>query len=140
MVRKTIPLLPALALLFSVSCADSGAEFHPLDGRGNFVAGNTKDERDVAVYITKKPDFPYEELGIISFETLPSQSDEPSVYRKFRAKAASVGADGVIIMNSQNSVEQIPVFNYDIWGAIVENTVTRSVVRHRAMAIRKTAK
>ena len=110
------------------SCGGGGAEFYPLKAGGQRVFGAAKNPSEVAVFITQKPDFPYDELGMIVYETSPNFADEPAVYEKLREKAAEIGADGIIIMNSQTSFEQyVPVQT--------ENSVSR--IKYRAMAIRR---
>ena len=51
------------------SCGGGGAEFYPLKAGGQRVFGAAKSPSEVAVFITKKPDFPYDELGMIVYET-----------------------------------------------------------------------
>ena len=136
-IRNTAAPLLAFAAIFLCSCAGPEAEFYPLQKGGENTFGAPKNESDVSIYITKKPDYPYRELGMITLEASPSQADEPMIYGKLRAKAASIGADGIIKMNSQSSVEQMPTLSYDAWGAIVESNITRSVIKYRAMAIQK---
>ena len=65
-------------------------------------------------------------------------SDEPAAYDILRHKAAEMGADGIIIMNSQMSLEQRPgaiVIDYSYVPIQTDTTVTR--IKYRAMAIKR---
>ena len=120
------------------SCGGGGAEFYPLKAGGQTVFGAAKSPSEVAVFITKKPDFPYDELGMVVYETSPNFADEPAVYEKLREKAAEIGADGIIIMNSQTSFEQRPgaiILDWSYMPVQTENSVSR--IKYRAMAIRR---
>ncbi len=127
-----------LAAAFLTSCGGGSVEFYPLKSGGSTEFGAPKNPSEVQIFITKKPDFPYEELGVIIYETSPSMSDEPAAYDILRQKAAEMGADGIIIMNSQMSLEQRPgaiVLDYSYVPIQTDTTVTR--IKYRAMAIKR---
>ena len=62
------------------SCGGGGAEFYPLKAGGQRVFGAAKSPSEVAVFRTKKPDCPSDELGMIVYEPSPNFADEPAVY------------------------------------------------------------
>lgn len=128
----------ALAAAALSSCGSPGAEFYPLKAGGQRVFGAPKSPAEVEVFITKKPGFPYDELGMITYETSPNFADEPAVYEKLREKAAEVGADGIIIMNSQTSFEQRPGAIILDWSYVpVQTESSVSLIKYRAMAIKR---
>ena len=50
-----------LAVAFLTSCGGGSVEFYPLKRGGSTVFGPPKNPSEVQIFITKKPDFPYEE-------------------------------------------------------------------------------
>ena len=57
---------------------------------------------------------------------------------KLREKAAEVGADGIIIMNSQTSFEQRPGAIILDWSYVpVQTESSVSLIKYRAMAIKR---
>jgi NAD(P)H-dependent flavin oxidoreductase YrpB (nitropropane dioxygenase family) len=53
----------------------------------------------VEVFYSKRPDRPYEEIAMLHYRANPSQL-YTSVLQLMREKAAAIGADGVIMVNS----------------------------------------
>ncbi len=136
MKSKTLAtILGALCLLSLGGCLSPEASFSPL--AANFKYGAPTNPADIEVYITKKPDYNYRELGIISYNTNPSQYDEAAVIQIMKKKAAQIGATGIIVMNAQSSFTQDPNVTYDFWGNVIMYDTTRTNLMHRAMAIRR---
>ena len=131
---KLVTLL-ALALLLG-GCGSAGAKFYPLGGTETQYAAPVPADK-VELFITKKPDYKYTELGILTFDTAASFSDEPRAYQKLREKAGEIGADGLIIMDSQSFTENYPRFELDYYGNPMEINRVRSYIKYRAVAIRK---
>ncbi len=89
----------------------------------------------VTIFFTARPPKPYIELGIISIPTASSIPPEGEILPLFRQKAAEVGADGVIILPTDTSIESYstPTFGYD-FGVIYQQTVrSRSVFKGMAI-------
>lgn len=124
------------ACLFLSACGGEVAEYYPLSGAAQ--VGSPKNPDDVAVFITKKPDYPYEELGLVVYDIPSGYSDEPAVYRILREKAAQVGADAIIIMDNQTSFERRAGAPYwDGFAMSMPNDVVITRVKYRAMAIKR---
>ncbi len=128
--------LLSIAIVMTCSCSAPSASFYPLQPNAPQSYGTSKEPSAVEVFITKKPIYQYQELGMITYEALSAQSDEPAIYNILRAKAAEIGADAIIIMTPQSSIEQFTTPIYDRWGALTENNITRSIIKYRAMAIK----
>ena len=93
MKSKTLAtILGALCLLTLGGCLSPEASFSPL--AANFKYGAPTNPADIEVYITKKPDYNYRELGIISYNTNPSQYDEAAVIQIMKKKAAQIACIG----------------------------------------------
>ncbi len=117
-------------------CGSAGARFYPLGGSDvKYTAPVPADK--VELFITKKPDYKYTELGILTFDTAASFADEPRAYQKLREKAGEIGADGVIVMDSQSFTENYPRFELDYYGNPTEINRVRSYVKYRGVAIRR---
>ncbi|WOO41837.1 hypothetical protein [Rubellicoccus peritrichatus] len=56
---------------------------------------------DVRIFVTQKPEKPYRELGVLSYSTAAYIPNEERSFQLFKQKAAAVGADGVIILQSR---------------------------------------
>lgn len=124
------------ACLFLSACGGEVAEYYPLSGAAQ--VGSPKNPDDVAVFITKKPDYPYEELGLVVYDIPSGYSDEPAVYRILREKAAQVGADAIIIMDNQTTFERRAGAPYwDGFAMSMPNDVVITRVKYRAMAIKR---
>lgn len=124
------------ACLFLSACGGDVAEYYPLSGAAQ--VGSPKNPDDVAVFITKKPDYPYEELGLVVYDIPSGYSDEPAVYRILREKAAQVGADAIIIMDNQTSFERRAGAPYwDGFAMSMPNDIVITRVKYRAMAIKR---
>lgn len=117
------------------ACSEIEPEFLPMHGVGSF--GAPKSPAEVRLFVTKKPEFKYEELGLVTLDTAFDSPTETEVYERLRRKAAEIGADGIIILNSQSSVHQAPDITYDFYGNPIMTNYTYSVIKYRAMAIRK---
>ena len=127
----------AAALL--CGCSGVSPHFYPLAGNAQF-AGAPRSAESVEIFITKKPEYKYRELGMITYEIPASYSNEPEVYEAMRRKAAEIGADAIIIMDSQSSVENMPRLTLDYYGFPYEVSEARSYIKYRAMAISKSGK
>lgn len=124
------------ACLFLSACGGEVAEYYPLSGAAQVASPKNPD--DVAVFITKKPDYPYEELGLVVYDIPSGYSDEPAVYRILREKAAQVGADAIIIMDNQTTFERRAGAPYwDGFAMSMPNDVVITRVKYRAMAIKR---
>lgn len=124
------------ACLFLAACGGDVAEYYPLSGAAQVASPKNPD--DVAVFITKKPDYPYEELGLVVYDIPSGYSDEPAVYRILREKAAQVGADAIIIMDNQTTFERRAGAPYwDGFAMSMPNDVVITRVKYRAMAIKR---
>ncbi len=124
------------ACLFLSACGGEVAEYYPLSGSAQ--VGSPKNPDDVAVFITKKPDYPYEELGLVVYDIPSGYSDEPAVYRILREKAAQVGADAIIIMDNQTTFERRAGAPYwDGFAMSMPNDIVITRVKYRAMAIKR---
>lgn len=126
----------ALATLALASCGTPSANFYPLgNGATQNLAPLPADK--VQLFITKRPDFKYAELGMITYETPASYSDEPRVYQIMKMKAGEIGADGLIIMDSQSASESFPRISLDYYGNPMLTDTTHSYIKYRGMAIRR---
>ena len=122
--------------LFLSACGGEVAEYYPLSGAAQ--VGSPKNPDDVAVFITKKPDYPYEELGLVVYDIPSGYSDEPAVYRILREKAAQVGADAIIIMDNQTTFERRAGAPYwDGFAMSMPTDIVITRVKYRAMAIKR---
>ncbi len=91
--------------------------------------------QEVTLFLVQRPEKRYRELGVISIPTYQSVPDEEALFQHFRAKAAEVGADGVIIMDPQTTIDtwSSPTYITD-WGVIYQDTVrSRSIFRGMAI-------
>lgn len=122
-------------------CNTPEANFYPIDGHAE-ISYAQKDAKDVALFITKKPDAPYKELGILTYSLPYAVDDETKIYEILRRKAAQVGADAVIILAPQTSLSNTPNVYYDYWGTptIVDNTLTNTTYRGVAIKIAQNKK
>ena len=121
--------------LSMLGCQGIEPQFYPLGT--SWQAGKQRPTNDVEIFITKKPTWQYKELGMITYSTPASFSDEPRIYQLLRAKAGEIGADGLIIMDSQTNVEQTPRLTLDFYGNPVESERSRTYIKYRGMAISK---
>jgi hypothetical protein len=89
--------------LLMVGCGGGGGvNFSPLNNHQPNLASYP--ESEVKIFITKKPTSNYEELGILSVMTWEYQPDDFYYYNLMKRKASEIGANGVIILSSQNEV------------------------------------
>ena len=121
--------------LSMLGCQGIEPQFYPLGT--SWQAVKQRPTNDVEIFITKKPTWQYKELGMITYSTPASFSDEPRIYQLLRAKAGEIGADGIIIMDSQTSIEQTPHITLDFYGNPVESERSRTYIKYRGMAIVK---
>lgn len=134
---KIVKLAVLLTLALQLGgCGSAGARFYPLGGADTQYTAPVPADK-VELFITKKPDYKYTELGIITFDTAASFADEPRAYQKLREKAGEIGADGLIIMDSQSFTENYPRFELDYYGNPMEINRVRSYVKYRGVAIRR---
>ncbi len=128
----------ALLSLLLCGCETPDANFYPLTADRATRFGEPRAADKVQLYITKKPAYKYRELGMITFDTPSSFADEPKIYEIMRKKAGEIGADGLIIMTSQSTVEQLPQITLDYYGNPTDGNITRSYIKYRGMAIERT--
>lgn len=130
-----------LAVASFAGCNAPEANFFPIDGHPE-ASYAQKDAKDIALFITKKPDAPYTELGILTYSLPYAADDETKIYEILRRKAAQVGADAVIILAPQTSLSNTPNVYYDYWGTptIVDNTLTNTTYRGVAIKIAQNGK
>jgi hypothetical protein len=133
--RTTLLIIASAMCLSMLGCQGIEPQFYPLGT--SWQAGKQRPTNDVEIFITKKPTWQYKELGMITYSTQASFSDEPRIYQLLRAKAGEIGADGIIIMDSQTSIEQTPRITLDFYGNPTETESSRSYIKYRAMAISK---
>lgn len=129
-----ITIVSAICTMLA-GCTGIEPQFYPLGE--SWQAGNSRPINEVEVFITKKPTWQYKELGMITYSTPASFSDEPMIYQLLRAKAGEIGADAIIIMDSQTNVEQSPRITLDFYGNPMETESSRTYIKYRAMAISK---
>lgn len=89
---------------------------------------------DVRIFITQKPDKPYRELGVLSYTTGAYLPSEERSFQLFKQKAAAIGADGVIILQSREEGSDYPGYYGYRW---INNT-NNSRTTFRGMAIQFT--
>ncbi len=130
--KLTIVSLACVALC---ACESVGARYYPLSN--NIVAKSPRPVSEIEMFITKKPDYKYEEMGMITYEIPSSYSDELAVYNILRQKAAEIGADAIIIMNSQSTIDTLSKITFDYYGNPIETESPRAYTKYRAMAILK---
>jgi hypothetical protein len=73
-------------------------EFAPLMS----LALPPKTATEVEMFITNKPDRPYDELGLLSRMSWNPKQNPLEIYTLFREKAAAVGADAIIILDPRS--------------------------------------
>ncbi len=125
----------SLASIILSACSGVSAQYYPLSNAISTRAARHSSE--VEVFITKKPEYKYDEMGMITYETPSSYSNEPKVYNVMREKAAEIGADAIIIMDSQSSIENMNRIVMDYYGNPIESSSPRAYIKYRAMAILK---
>jgi len=127
-------LIFVVAVILS-GCA-SEAKFYPLNASPEIGAPIPTEQ--VELFITQKPSYPYRELGLITYTTNGSYpQNEINIFNIMRQKAASIGADGLIILNAQSSVQSYPSFSTDLYGNLIETSNVYSDTVYRGMAIDK---
>ncbi|WP_309395837.1 hypothetical protein [Cerasicoccus maritimus] len=90
---------------------------------------------EVTLFLVQRPEKRYRELGIITIPTFQSIPDQQALFQLYRAKAAEIGADGVIMMEPQTTLDTYtsPTYVAD-WGIIYQDTVrSRSIFRGMAI-------
>lgn len=132
--RTVLKILAGLTCITMFGCGGVEPQFYPLTGE-SVQFGNPRSANDVEVFITKKPTWQYKELGMITYSTPASFANEPQIYQLLREKAGEIGADGIIIMDSQTNVEQNPRMTLDYYGNPIESETSRTYIKYRAMAI-----
>ncbi|MEO0796344.1 MAG: hypothetical protein AAFX93_14335 [Verrucomicrobiota bacterium] len=105
---------------------------------GEVAARGPTAPADVRIFFTQRPTKPYIELGIITIPTQQAVPNQEEIFSLFRDKAAEVGGDGVIIMDTQTAVDSYsrPSF-YSDWG-VYYSEVIRSRSIFRGMVIQYT--
>jgi len=90
---------------------------------------------DVTLFLTTRPEKPYRELGIISIPTYQTAPAQEEIFELFRQKGAEVGADGVILLQTENLVDSYSTPSYIAdWGVFYQQTVrSRSIFRGMAI-------
>ncbi len=134
-IRASI-LLILCTLLFA--CEGVSPRYYPLSG--NETQLSPRPESEVEIFITKKPDYKYKELGMITYEIPSSFSDEPLIYKEMQKKAAQIGADAIIIMDPQSTIVNTSKLMLDYYGYPIETDNPRGFIKYRAMAISKIGK
>lgn len=109
--------------------ADEAAIANGVAARGPVQAS------DVTLFLVQRPEKRYRELGIITIPTGQSLPNQEEIFQLFRQKAAEVGADGVIIMDTQTAIETYPTATYVYdWGLFYQDTIrSRSIFRGMAI-------
>ena len=133
--RTILISIASTICMIMLGCGSIEPQFYPLGT--TWQAGTPRSADNVEIFITKKPTWQYKELGMITYSTPASFSDEPRIYQLLRAKAGEIGADGIIIMDSQTNVEQSPRITLDFYGNPMETETSRTYIKYRAMAISK---
>ena len=94
---KIVKLAALLTLALQLGgCGSAGARFYPLGGADTQYTAPVPADK-VELFITKKPDYKYTELGIITFDTAASFADEPRAYQKLREKAGEIGLGFAVV-------------------------------------------
>jgi len=86
---------------------------------------------EVRIFFTQRPEKPYLELGVISIPTMQSVPNQEEIFQLFRTKAAEVGGDGVIILDTQTRIDSFPSATFaDYWGVYYTETIrSQSIFR-----------
>lgn len=137
--HRSVPYGLAILIVIAclTGCATPQAKFTPLDNPGK-VPGEPApqmlaaiDPADVIIYVTLKPDQPYRELGLLTYSTLTPDPTEEKALTAFRQKAATIGANGIILLPSREEPDSLTGRYY---GPLYSNSnAVRTIFR--AMAI-----
>jgi hypothetical protein len=95
-------LLSAGMILLMTGCMTPYVGFSPTGNPINPAEFTPVAADEVVVYVTRQPTVKYDELGILTFNTQAQYPDERNVFLLFRRKAAEVGADGVIMLETRD--------------------------------------
>lgn len=133
--QSVLKIFATLACIAMFGCGGIEPQFYPLDNTVKTDAPRSANQ--VELFITKKPTWQYKELGMVTYSTPASFSNEPQIYQMLRQKAGEIGADGLIIMDSQTNVEQMLRLTLDFYGNPVESERSRTYIKYRGMAIVK---
>lgn len=90
-----------ISLLLFTGCMAPHVSFSPTGNPTLLGELGPVEEGDVIIYVTREPEGSYDELGILSFNTQAQYPDERMVFSLFRRKAAEIGADGVILLETR---------------------------------------
>ena len=60
-----------------------------------------KDVGQIKVWMTNRPESRYEELGILTYKVWSTHPDELTAVNFFKAKAAELGGDAIILLESR---------------------------------------
>lgn len=135
--RLLLTLLTLTLLL--TACGGPRVQYSPLNNpvgpTGEFIADTLAEQGPVSpasvrIFVTQKPEQPYRELGVLSYTTSAFLPDEETSFRLFRERAAELGADGVIILQSREEGSDLPAYGYRWW-----NNTTSTRTTFRGMAI-----
>ena len=118
------------------ACAPVEAVYFPFD-TPDIKLGEPRPADTVEIFITQKPKYKYREAGVLAYEAPSSFSNDPEAYSILREKAAQIGADAIIIVDSQSSIKQFPEVNLDFYGNPVMTDSPRSYIKYRAIAVKK---
>ena len=124
--------LVAGALLCS---CQTEVNYEPLFNAGAKAFAPTNPD-SVEIFITKRPTYPYAEMGVLSFETF-SDSSASDIYDRFRVAAAKIGATGVIMLPNQTVINSVPHVSYDYYGNPIILDTPTSDTMYKGVAIRK---
>ena len=132
--RVFLPVfLFAFCLLFC-SC-QTEVNYEPLLNAGAKTFAPVSPD-DVEIFITKRPSYPYAEMGVLSLEAF-SDSSSSDIYERFRVAAAKIGATGVIMLPNQTVINSVPRVNYDYYGNPIIFDTPTSDTMYKGVAIRR---
>jgi hypothetical protein len=113
--NRSVPF--GLAILIAIAsltgCATPQAKFTPLEnpaavpGEPALTQSLAINPADVIIYVTLKPDQPYRELGLLTYSTLTPDPTEEKALTAFRHKAATIGANGIILLPSREEPDSL---------------------------------
>ena len=134
---KNLKIFLLLLSCMLISACTSTVNFTPINPDKNKEFSATNPD-EIEIFFTKKPDYKYIELGILSSLSGSVAQDEVQVYREMKEKAAEIGAHGLIVMQTLTDVMTSGSVNFDVWGNPMMSE--RNIIRYKyqSMAIRKT--
>lgn len=95
--RNLTRVLLCFVVLALTGCAHRTVHYSPLVD----APRPPRSPASVQVFVTQKPEAPYVELGTLSYLTYRYNPDDAMVIGLLRDKAAAIGADAIIILETR---------------------------------------